>query len=139
MSSIRRGAIDSRYPSGCSTAVGSAATKITASDVPPVEVCPGYFRKTLVWGKELMIVRFDIEKDKPMPEHSHPHEQAGVVVSGAIEMTIDGKKQLCEPGCSYVIPGKVLHSAFSIEDTVVIDAFSPPREEYVPEERAQLK
>jgi quercetin dioxygenase-like cupin family protein len=101
-----------------------------ASEIEPVEVCPGFWRRTLVWGEDLMLVTFDCKKGHAMPLHHHVHEQAGYVVSGAIEMTIDGEARLCRPGMGYFIPSDVPHSARAIEDTVVVDAFSPPRREY---------
>lgn len=119
------------HPSGPEIA-GARVAFADKKDIPAEEMCPGYFRRTLVWGRDLMLVSFDIKKDHPMPEHHHVHEQAGVVISGAIEMTIGSEKRLCTAGTSYFIPSGVPHSAFAVEDTVVLDTFSPPREEYKP-------
>ena len=100
-------------------------------DAPSVEMVPGLIRRTLVSGKALMICRFDLESGVQIPEHSHPHDQAGYVVSGRIQITIDGNSLELGPGDSYCAPPGVLHSARSLEATVVVDTFSPPREDYL--------
>jgi quercetin dioxygenase-like cupin family protein len=65
-----------------------------------------------------------------VPNHSHPHEQAGYVVSGKIQITIDDKSFDLGAGDSYCAPSNVPHSAFALEHSVVLDIFSPPREDY---------
>lgn len=52
------------------------------NEAPGVQMLPGLIRRTLVSGKALMICRFDLESGVQIPEHSHPHDQAGYVVSG---------------------------------------------------------
>ena len=112
-------------------------TFLESSDVPKVEVCPGFFRRTLLSGDGLMLVLFDCAKGFTMPEHSHPHEQSGYVVSGALELTVAGETRVMRAGCSYFVAGNQLHSAHALEDTLVVDAFSPPREEYLPQPGAR--
>lgn len=77
-----------------------------------------------------MICRFDLEKGVVIPSHSHPHNQAGYVVSGRISITVDGKSCDLGPGDSYFAPSGVLHSAKALEESVVVDTFSPPRDDY---------
>ncbi len=100
-------------------------------DAPLVEMVPGLIRRTLVSGKGLMICRFDLESGVQIPVHSHPHDQAGYVVSGRIEITVDGNSLELGPGDSYCAPPGVLHSARALEATIVVDTFSPPREDYL--------
>ncbi len=100
-------------------------------DAPLVEMVPGLIRRTLVSGKGLMICRFDLESGVQIPVHSHPHDQAGYVVSGRIEITVDGNRLELGPGDSYCAPPGVLHSARALEATIVVDTFSPPREDYL--------
>jgi quercetin dioxygenase-like cupin family protein len=99
-------------------------------DVTPVEMIPGLFRRTLGETSREQVVEVRAQAGVKLPEHSHPHDQVGYVVSGQIEITIGGVSHLCNPGDSWAIPGNVDHSAFFPVDTVVIDCFSPPREEY---------
>ncbi len=100
------------------------------ADVIPVKMAPGLIRKTLIIGDKLMICRFDLDREVEIPSHSHPHDQAGYVVSGKICITVDGKSCILGQGDSYSAPSGVVHSATALEASVVVDTFSPPRDDY---------
>ena len=91
---------------------------------------PGLIRRTLVSGSELMICRFDLDSGVVIPSHAHPHDQAGYVVSGKIRITVDGKSCDLGAGDSYSAPSGALHSALALQASVVVDTFSPPRDDY---------
>lgn len=95
-----------------------------------VEMLPGLARRTLVSDERLMICRFDLEKGVEIPGHSHPQDQAGYVVSGRIRISVSGESCDLGPGDSYSAPSEAIHSALALEKTVVVDTFSPPREDY---------
>ena len=99
-------------------------------DATSVQMAPGLIRRTLISGETLMICRFDLEEGVEIPGHSHPHDQAGYVVLGLIRVTVDGQSSTLGPGDSYCAPSGTLHSATALEKTVVVDTFSPPREDY---------
>ena len=83
------------------------------------------------WGENLLLAVVDLDPNVALPNHSHPHEQGGIVIEGQLELTIDGEARLLKPGDIYIIPGGVEHSAKSGPEPVrVMDAFSPVREEY---------
>ncbi|TBN05516.1 cupin domain-containing protein [Hyunsoonleella flava] len=71
-----------------------------------------------------------IEKGAIMPLHSHFHEQTSQVISGELEMTIDGKTEVLNPGSITIIPPNAMHSAKALTDCTVIDTFCPVREDY---------
>jgi quercetin dioxygenase-like cupin family protein len=84
-----------------------------------------------VWGDKVMLNWVDLAPKAVVPLHSHPHEQAGIVLEGQIEMTIGGETRVIGVGEAYVIPGGVEHKAVgSDEPSLVLDIFSPPREDY---------
>lgn len=94
------------------------------------ELFPGIFTRTF-WGDKILISMLDMEPNGDVPFHSHPHEQAGVVIEGELELTIDGEVRLLGPGQLFVIPGGVEHRARTLDKPAkVIDIFSPVREEY---------
>lgn len=103
---------------------------IPAGTVEQVEMLEGIFRRTLGTTDKAMIVEFHIDKDAVIPMHSHDNEQVGYVISGQIELTIDGVARVCEPGFSYAIPGGVEHMGRAVTDVVLVDCFAPPREDY---------
>ncbi len=61
------------------------------------------------------------------PPHAHPEEQFGYLLSGSVEVTIGEEKELLQAGDCYFIPGGTPHQFRMLEDSVVIDIFSPRR------------
>lgn len=108
---------------------------ITPKEATQVEMRPGLYRRTLGVTDEAMLCEFFFERDTVVPTHSHLNDQVGYVVSGRVEMTVGDVVQILNPGESYAIPGGVVHSARALIDSVVIDAFSPPRDDYRTEAR----
>ena len=98
------------------------------------EPIPGVKLKTLTYGEKTLLAEFRNQKGAVLTEHSHPHEQIGYLISGRIAFTIDGKQYLAEPGDSWCIHGGVPHSAETLEDALVIEVFSPVREEFLPQQ-----
>jgi len=92
----------------------------------------GVTYKTLTYGDKTSLGEFKLEKGCIIPIHKHPHVQTGYVISGRMTFIIDGEKYLAEPGDSWCIPGNVEHSVDVYEDSVVIEVFSPAREDYLP-------
>jgi quercetin dioxygenase-like cupin family protein len=107
-------------------------TVVDSNGVGKDEMFPGFWRQTLVHNDDLMLCLFTWRKGASLPAHDHPHRQAGFVISGSVELTVSGKTYVTNAGCSYIIQGNEEHSARAIEDSLVIDAFTPRREDYVP-------
>jgi quercetin dioxygenase-like cupin family protein len=106
-------------------------TFVSPGDHPTVEMLPGITRTVIASGERAMVVRFELEKDAVLPDHSHPHEQMGLVISGALELTVAGETRTLQAGASYVAPANSTHSAIAVERSIVVDVFSPPRVEYL--------
>ena len=103
---------------------------IKGSERRSLKPLKGVHRETLVWGTRAMLVKFKIEKGALIPEHSHFHEQIGVVFKGKLKLRIEGKEFMLGEGDSYLVPSNAPHSAEAVEEVVVVDCFSPPREDY---------
>lgn len=95
-----------------------------------VEIFPGVFRRTIVWGARAMVVEVTLPKDSVVADHSHPHEQCGYLVSGRLAFTVEGTTHVVEPGGGWAVPGNAVHSVRAIEDSIAIDVFAPVRDEY---------
>ena len=80
--------------------------------------------------RNLTIARLHIAKDAVVPEHSHVHEQVASVEQGALEFHIGGEQVILRSGQSVAIPSNVPHSVVALEDTVVVDVFSPSRDDW---------
>jgi len=91
----------------------------------------GINRQTLVHGERTHLVRFSLDKGSGVPQHSHPHEQTGHLLSGRIRITINGQSHDLEPGDSWCIGSDVPHEAKASENATILELFSPPREDYL--------
>jgi quercetin dioxygenase-like cupin family protein len=108
---------------------------VTAQDAGQIEMLPGVHRRTMAVTDEEMLCEFFLERSSQVPAHSHLNDQVGYVVYGKIEMTVGGEVRVCQPGDSYAVPGGVVHSARALVDSLVLDVFSPPRDDYRTEAR----
>jgi quercetin dioxygenase-like cupin family protein len=91
-----------------------------------------------VRGDRITFAVVDVAPDVQVPEHHHANEQLGLVLRGAITMTIAGESRRLVVGDTYVIPGDVPHSAATGPDgATVVDVFDPPREDWEQLERLE--
>ncbi len=97
------------------------------------EIIPGVKLKTLTYGEKTLLSEFLIEQGISLPKHHHPCEQTGYLISGALILTIGDETYEVLPGDSWAIKSDITHSAAAIEDSVIIEVFSPVRKEYLPE------
>jgi quercetin dioxygenase-like cupin family protein len=95
------------------------------------EILPGIHIKTLVHGDKTLLSELHMQAGSRLPDHSHPHEQTGYLVSGRMHLIKGDEILEAEPGDSWCIPGNASHRAEILEDTIVIEVFSPVREEYL--------
>ena len=108
-----------------------APIRVTLSDQPGFSGFPGIGMQPLT-GERLMVNRVVIAPGAIVPEHHHPHEQAGYVLEGVLRLTVAGETWDLQPGDAYVLPGDTPHGAISGPDgCVVLDIFAPPREDYL--------
>ena len=96
------------------------------------EVFEGIDRKTLVFGDKTLLSEFRLKKGSTLPFHSHPHEQTGYLVSGRVNVLVGEETFEAEPGDSWCISGDMDHGAKPLMDSVVVEVFSPVREDYLP-------
>jgi quercetin dioxygenase-like cupin family protein len=95
-----------------------------------VQMREGISRQNLVNGDRTHLVKFFVEKGAIMPTHSHKEEQSGYLIKGRMIMTIDGVEHELGEGDSWSIRSHVPHSVSVIEDSVILDIFSPVRIEF---------
>ena len=94
------------------------------------ELAPGVRTRTF-WGAEMLLSIVEFEPNSDVPNHTHPHEQGGMMLEGELEMDIAGQTKVLVLGDVYIIPGNVEHWARSGDSPVrVLDIFSPVREEF---------
>jgi quercetin dioxygenase-like cupin family protein len=106
----------------------SAFSHVSALDFQ--RIWDGIYARS-VHGERMTLGVVELDPGAVAPEHAHPHEQFGLILSGSAVFHIGGETKDLGPGDLYVIPGNVPHSAEAGRDgTVLIDVFSPVREEW---------
>ncbi|MCA9860738.1 MAG: cupin domain-containing protein [Thermomicrobiales bacterium] len=104
---------------------GSIGTMPSINPLPGVTMWPAA-------GTNMMINFVRIEPGAEVPLHAHPHEQGGTVIEGIINMTIEGETRELRTGDVYLAPPHAVHGATAGPDgCLVVDIFSPPREDYI--------
>ncbi len=102
------------------------------SDTDYREMLDGVEMKTLTHGEKTLLAKFHLKKGAAIPIHGHIYEQTGFMISGKMRFTIGDEQFDCEPGDTWCIPGDVPHGVAVLEDSVVVEVFSPVREDYLP-------
>lgn len=87
--------------------------------------------RRMIVGQNEMIVRWEFRKGGLAARHSHPHEQIVMMVSGRLRLAVGDDEKILVPDDIVVIPPHTPHEAEALEDTVVIDVFSPPRKDFL--------
>ena len=81
-----------------------------------------------------MLAHVYLEKGCIVPKHSHENEQLTYILEGALKFWIgedEGKELIVRSGEVLVIPSNVPHKAEALEDTLDVDIFSPPRQDWL--------
>jgi quercetin dioxygenase-like cupin family protein len=100
------------------------------NQVPAVELSPGLTRQ-MIHTPRMTILRVSFKKGVATPAHQHIHEQVTMLTSGAMRFDLAGVPVLLNPGDLLPIPSNVPHGAEALEDSVLIDVFTPPREDLI--------
>jgi quercetin dioxygenase-like cupin family protein len=104
---------------------------VASKDARQSEPEPGLKRRVLAYNEKLFIAEHQMEKGWVGTLHSHPHEQVVYVVQGHLTVTCQGRTFDVRTGDTFVVRGGVEHGASAIEDSLVVDVFTPCREDYI--------
>lgn len=105
----------------------------------PVEQLNPQVSRRAIHTTGLTIARLNLQKGAVVPEHSHVHEQIATVERGALQFWVGGQELILRDGQSLAIPSNVPHKVIAIEDTVVVDVFSPSRQDWLKGDDAYLR
>ena len=101
------------------------------ADVASTSPGEGVSRKILAYCDEAMCVAHHFEKDAVGALHSHPHTQITYVAEGIFEFEIGGEKKVVKKGDTLLKQDGVAHGALCLEQGILIDFFTPMREDFV--------
>ncbi len=91
---------------------------------------PGLLRQVMSYTPAMMLVRHTMVQGWAGARHSHPHEQMVYVVRGRIRFEHPGGIFEACSGDSFIVPGNVEHQAWALQDSEVLDIFTPMRQDY---------
>jgi len=114
------------------------ATHYRWADIKPEQMNPLVTRQYMV-GKNTMLARIVLKKGAQVPAHHHFHEQICHVVEGALKFDIDGREVVVRAGDILAIPPDVPHGVVALEDSVALDIFNPPRQDWIDGDDAYLR
>ncbi|TVZ26690.1 Cupin domain-containing protein [Gillisia sp. Hel_I_86] len=110
---------------------GSSKEFLIGDDIAWETVGEGVKRKIMGYDDKIMLVQVSFKKDSIGPMHEHHHSQVTYVVSGQFKLTIGEETKVLKGGDSFYIPPHVMHGALCLEDGMLIDVFSPIREDFM--------
>ena len=87
--------------------------------------------REMVVGDKIMLARVIMKKGAHVPLHHHHNEQVTYILEGALKFAIDGKEVVVRAGEVLCIPSNLPHEAWALEDTIDLDVFDPPREDWL--------
>jgi len=104
---------------------------ISASDISWERAGDGVRRKILGYDQELMLVRVQFEKGSIGYLHKHPHRQVTYIESGVFDVQLGAEKKKLGAGDCYFVPSGVEHGVVALEAGVLVDVFTPAREDFI--------
>jgi quercetin dioxygenase-like cupin family protein len=108
----------------------------------PIEKVTDMLGRRLVTGDRMMLAHVYLKAGCLVPMHRHENEQLTYVLEGALEFRIGEdrtEKVVVQAGEVLLIPGNVPHEALALEDTLDVDVFSPPRQDWLDKTDAYLR
>jgi len=94
-------------------------------------VFEGVRLKNLTHGEKTHLTKLLLDKGAIIPEHKHPQEQTGYLLSGKLKFFSGKDEFIAMPGDSWTFPGEIMHGAEALEECAVLECFSPLRDDYL--------
>jgi quercetin dioxygenase-like cupin family protein len=96
-------------------------------------------RRQVIHCETMTVARMHLKKGCVVPVHSHPNEQISMIEQGSLHFKIGGAERILSAGELVRIPPDVPHSVTALEDSVAVDLFSPPRQDWIRGDDAYLR
>ena len=108
----------------------------------PAEQLKGGLTRRLITGERMMIAHVHFKRGDDVPRHSHENEQITYILEGALRFWLgaEGEHEVTvRSGEVLVIPSNLPHRALALEDTLDVDIFNPPRQDWLAGTDAYLR
>src|SRR5216684_7222509 len=122
--------------------VAATAAKHYRWEELPAEKLKGGLTRRLITSDRMMIAHVHLKKGDDVPRHSHENEQITYILEGVLQFRLgaNGEREvIVRAGEVLVIPSYLPHSAVALEDTLDVDIFNPPREDWLAGTDAYLR
>jgi quercetin dioxygenase-like cupin family protein len=100
-------------------------------DKMPLEKLSDKVFRRFIYGENVTLVHFDIKKGAIVTTHHHPSEQMSYVTKGKMKVASAGKEFIVSAGEVIHIAPEVKHQFEALEDSIIIDVFSPTRKDWL--------
>jgi quercetin dioxygenase-like cupin family protein len=108
------------------------------NQLPAEQLNPQVIRR-VIHTDAMTIARLHINKGAAVPTHHHINEQVATVERGALQFDLDGQEIILSAGQSLAIPPNVPHGVVALEDTIVVDVFTPRRQDWIDGDDSYLR
>ena len=105
----------------------------------PVEQLNPAIGRQMIHTETMTLARITLRKGALVPRHEHPNEQIATVLEGRLRFVVGDEERVVVAGESVPLPANVPHEVEALEDSVVLDVFSPVREDWLRGEDAYLR
>ena len=95
--------------------------------------------RQVIHGDAITVARLELSKGCKVDQHSHHNEQISTCQQGRLKFVLGGEEVIVSEGETLHIPAHLPHSAEALEDSIVVDLFSPPREDWIRGDDAYLR
>ncbi len=95
--------------------------------------------RQVIHAEKLTVARLFLKRSAVVPKHQHENEQVTLLEQGRLAFTIDGEQRTVVAGQVLRIPPNAIHEVEALEDSVALDLFSPPREDWIRGDDAYLR
>jgi quercetin dioxygenase-like cupin family protein len=111
--------------------IGTSAAFLLGDEVEWEIIGKGVKRKIMAYDETIMLVNVHFDKGGIGAIHEHYHSQVTYVESGQFEVTIGSETKILKGGDSFYVQPHVLHGAICLESGILVDVFSPMREDFI--------
>ena len=108
-------------------------------ETEPIEPLNQRIGRQMLNGDAMTLARITLAQGAVVPEHSHPNEQIATVLSGRVRFRLGDEELVVDALASVLITGGVPHEVEALQDSVVLDAFAPRREDWIRGDDAYLR
>ena len=91
----------------------------------------GVTRKVLAYSENQMMTEVTFEEGAKSEPHSNPHEQISYIAKGEFEFCLGNEIRILSQGDSVYIPPNIVHSVHALEDSIIVDVFTPMRKDFI--------